>query len=79
MAIGHFGNRMVVPYYFQWLYQNVLFSKCPYCQNILLPKRPIIRMYNYQNVLLPKRPIAEMSVVQLSRAKLSFTKMSGYQ
>ena len=32
-----------------------------------------------QNVVLPKHPIAKMSVVQLSRDKVSFTKMYGYQ
>lgn len=59
------------------------------CQNTILLKQKstkcipiIINTFSYhcqrlyQNVLLPKHPTAKISVVQLSRAKMSFTKMS---
>ncbi len=36
------------------------------------------KMSDYRNIQLPKCPVTKMSVAQLSMAKVSFTKMSGY-
>ena len=46
---------------------------------MVVSKHPIARMSNYQNVILPKTILVPKCLLQLSRANVPFTKMSGYR